>query len=90
MEIETYQAEQADLTELTVYLTPDALRAMDVASASTAGHRADTVNRALQVYAAVVDQALLAPSRGTGFKTFTAENLLGDEVAYDVWVRRAR
>jgi hypothetical protein len=36
------------------------------------------------------DEAALAPVRGTGFKTFVVADLLGDGVAYDVWVRRAQ
>jgi hypothetical protein len=78
------------LTKLTVNLTERSRAALDHAEALTSDSRTEVVARALQLYALLVDNAASAPVRGTGFKTLVVEDLLGDDVAYDVWVRRAR
>jgi hypothetical protein len=46
-----------DLTRLTVNLVPSAMTALEDTAIQTGDNRTDTVNRSLQVYAAVVDAA---------------------------------
>ena len=45
----------SDLTKLTVNLVPNAVKALNHAAELTGDTRTDTVNRALQVYAALID-----------------------------------
>ena len=47
-----------DVTKLTVKLVPRSKDAMEVASVLTGDSRTDTVNRALQVYAYLMDQII--------------------------------
>jgi hypothetical protein len=77
------------LTKLTVNLIPRAFAALEHATATTTNNGTETVNRALQLYAALVDAAGDAPKKGTGFVALVVDEFLGD-AAYDVWIRRAR
>ena len=80
-----------DLTKLMVYLTPKALAALFAGAEVTEDTKTDTVNRALQIYAAMVQAAAKTPTRGgTGFVTNTIDDFLGDGQAYEVWIRRAQ
>jgi hypothetical protein len=48
-------SDRNDLTKLTVNLVPNAMAALDRAALVTGDTRTDTVNRALQAYAAIID-----------------------------------
>jgi hypothetical protein len=48
--------DEADLTKLTVNLVPRAVVAMEFGAALAGDTRTDTVNRALQVYAYLMEQ----------------------------------
>lgn len=78
------------LTRLTVNLVPQAVAALDDVHAFTEDSRVDVVNRALQLYAAIVRLADRAPVRGTGFATATLDDLLGDGQPYELWIKQGR
>lgn len=66
----TSKHRRASLARLTVHLVPRAVKALEDASQATGDSRTDTINRALQVYALILDAAK--------DKTFYIENVDGN------------
>jgi hypothetical protein len=73
-----------DLTRLTVNLTPRSVKALHVAAEMTELSRTDTVNRALQIYAAMVKSA------ADGRRARMVADLLGDDEFQEVTISHVR
>jgi hypothetical protein len=76
------------LTKLTVNLLPVSYRALEQAAAISEHRRTDVVNRALQLYFAVVKAAAELNSRQDIATAYRIDDFIGDGDTYEVRVRR--
>ena len=76
------------LIKLTVYLTAQSDQALEQAAALGEHRRTDVVNRALQLYFAVVKAAAELNSRQDVATAYRIDDLIGDGDTYEIRIRR--
>jgi hypothetical protein len=76
------------VVELTVNLLPVSYRALQQAATISEHRRTDVINRALQLYFAVVKAAAELNSRQDVATAYRIDDLIGDGDTYEIRIRR--